>query len=80
MFELFGNMIDFNGDGKMDCFERVAEYAFFEEMVNEEITDEYEETKLEMSGLDIDELEFMDPDERRELLEEAGLDSDEYDF
>lgn len=26
------------------------------------------------------ELEFMDSDERREALEDAGLDSDEYDF
>lgn len=25
-------------------------------------------------------LEFMDPDERREVLEEAGLDLDEFDF
>ena len=32
------------------------------------------------AGLDYDELEFMDPDERREVLEDAGLDSDEFDF
>jgi len=25
-------------------------------------------------------LEFMDPDERREVLEDAGLDPDEFDF
>ena len=33
-----------------------------------------------MSGLDPEELEFMDSDERREALEEAGLDPDDYDF
>ena len=32
------------------------------------------------AGLDIGELEFMDPDTRAEVLEEAGLDPDDYDF
>ena len=32
-----------------------------------------------MAGLDIDELEYMDEDERREALEDAGLDPDDYD-
>lgn len=32
------------------------------------------------AGLDYDELEFMDPDERREVLEDAGLDPDGFDF
>lgn len=31
-------------------------------------------------ALDVDELELMDPDERAEALEEAGLDPDDYDF
>ena len=35
---------------------------------------------LELSGLDADELEFMAPDERREALEEPGLDPDDYDL
>ena len=34
--------------------------------------------KLEMAGIDIDELADMDEDERREALEDAGLDSDDY--
>lgn len=41
---------------------------------------DYDRTELEMSGLDPEELEFMDPEERRETLEDAGLDPDEYDF
>ena len=32
------------------------------------------------AGLDIGELEFMDPDTRAEVLEEAGLDPNDYDF
>ena len=35
--------------------------------------------ELEMVGLDIDELADMDEDERREALEDAGLDPDDYD-
>ena len=37
-------------------------------------------TELELSGLDPTELELMDPDDRAEVLEEAGLDPDDYDF
>ena len=32
------------------------------------------------AGLDVDELEYMDANERAEVLEEAGLDPDDYDF
>ena len=35
---------------------------------------------MEIAGLDADELELMDEDERREALEDAGLDPDDYDF
>lgn len=78
MLGLFGDMFDFNGDGEMDSFERAAEFAFLDEMMNDEEAEE--ETELELSGLDPDELEFMDPDERREVLEEAGLEPEDYDF
>ena len=37
------------------------------------------EDELETGGLDIDELADMDEDERREALEDAGLDPDDYD-
>ena len=40
----------------------------------DELTDE-----LEMAVLDVDELEYMDEDERREALEDAGLDPADYD-
>ncbi len=32
------------------------------------------------AGIDLEELEFMDDDERRAILEDAGLDPDDYDF
>ena len=47
----------------------------FDEDEAEDFDDE-----LEMAGLDRDELEFMDEDERREALEDAGLDPDDFDF
>ena len=72
----FGNMFEFNHDGELDGFERVADFAMFTSLME----DEEEKTELEMSGLDPDELEFMDADERRAVLEAAGLDPDDYDF
>ena len=43
--------------------------------------DEDEElTELELAGIDPIELEYMDANERREVLEEAGLDPDDFDF
>lgn len=79
MAGIFGNMFDFNRDGELNSLERATEFAFLNDMLNEEETEE-QMTELESSGLDVGELEFMDADERREALEEAGLDPDEYDF
>ena len=72
---IFGGLFDFNKDGEMNVFERAVEFAFLDEMMREE-----EKTEFELSGLDADELEFMEPWERREALEAAGLDPDKYDF
>lgn len=77
MFGLFGDLFDFNHDGEIDAFEKVAEISFLEEMMD---VGEEEKCDLELTGLDLDELEYMDPDERREALENAGLDPDDYDF
>ena len=67
MSGFFGDMFDFNHDGELDDFERVADFAMFTSLME----DEEEKTELEMSGLDPDELEFMDADERRAALEAA---------
>lgn len=84
--------MDFNKDGEVDaaeefmgmemlCSSREEHEALFgdagdfDDDSSEDIDDE-----LEMAGLDHDGLEFMDEDERREALEDAGLDPDDYDF
>lgn len=45
----FGNMFDFNHDGKLDGFERAADFARFTSLIEDEET----KTELEMSGLDL---------------------------
>ena len=78
MLGLFGSLFDFNHDGKLDGLEHAADFAAFAEMADS--MEDHEETELEMSGLNEDELGSMDEDERREALEDAGLDPDDYDF
>lgn len=79
---LFGGLFDFNDDGHIDTFERGAEIAIVTSVLvdSQESENEDEMTELELSGLDPEELEFMDEDERREVLEDAGLDPDVFDF
>lgn len=83
---LFGNTaFDLNRDGKIDaCETAFINDTFYEDThgissgssvdEDDDILDE-----IEMAGLDRDELEFMDADERREALEDAGLDPDDFD-
>ena len=88
MADLFGGLFDFNHDGEMDTFEKAAEFATFasimdtmeSEKESSGFNKDEEDDELEMSGLDRDELELMDDDERREALEDAGVDPDDYDF
>lgn len=70
---LFGGLFDFNGDGKLDSFEKAAEFGMFMQMIDSEKNDE-----LTSAGLDPNELEDMGYFERREALEEAVLDPDDY--
>ena len=74
---IFGNLFDLNHDGKMSSLESAMELNFLDEMLR---VDDEVKSKLELSVLDLDELEFMDADERRKTLQDAGLDPDEYDF
>lgn len=84
--------MDLNGDGKVDG----SEMMFVEEMLctsreenealfgdagdfEDDAKDDFEIDAM-AAGLDVDELELMDPDDRAEALEEAGLDPDDYDF
>ena len=66
--------MDFNGDGEVDAAE---EYLGLEMMCSSR---EEHEALFGDAGLDRSELEFMDEDERREALEDAGLDPDDFDF
>ena len=89
------DLFDFNGDGKIDAFEAEVELQMMASSRQEAIaltgddtfytgSDDLEEDdelveELEMAGLDLDELADMDENERREALEDAGLDPDDYD-
>lgn len=42
MSGIFGNMFDFNRDGKVDDFERAMEFMFIEEMLKDASDDEGE--------------------------------------
>ena len=78
MSGLFGNMFDLNHDGKLDAFERATEFDFLNNIM--EGSDKEEHNELYEAGIDPEELEYMSGDERREVLEDAGLDPDDYDF
>ena len=86
------NWMDLNGDGEIDstemmyaeemlCTSREEHEALFGNAGEfEDDTKEDFESDVMAAGLDVDELELMDPDDRAEALEEAWLDSDDYDF
>lgn len=96
----FGSMFDFNGDGKLDSFERAADFAAFVNLTSENEEQEEEsstgsifssttpvddedvddEFDFKGTGYSVYELEMMDDDERAEILLDAGLDADDYDF
>ena len=86
------NWMDLNGDGEIDgtemmfaqemiCSSREEHEALFGDAgdFEDDANDDFE-TDAMLAGLDADELEFMDSDDRAEALEEAGLEADDYDF
>ena len=72
---LFGDLFDFNNDGKLDSFEKAAEFGAFMQMI-----DSVKKDELIAAGLDPAELESMDDFERCEAIKNAGLNPDDYDF
>lgn len=71
-----GSPFDMNGDGKLDIFEQSAEMMAlfdnpFEEMPGSR-RDEIEEA-LEVLGYSLEDLDDLNPDEVREILEQAGI-------
>ena len=75
---LFGNLFDLDRDGKLDQMEKAMDYMLLTDMTKEE--DDLVEEESEDAGVDYDELSYMDEDERRGALEDAGLNLDDYDF
>lgn len=89
------DLFDFNGDGKVDGFETYVGLQMMASSRQEAIALTGDDTfytgsddlgeddelvdELEMAGLGLDELVDMDEDERRDALEDAGLDPDDYD-
>jgi hypothetical protein len=76
---LFGGPFDFNRDGKTDAFEMGLAFSAME-AASEEETAELEDERLNQTGFETSELELMDPQERREILEDSGLDPEDFDF
>lgn len=68
----FDRMFDMNRDGVLDPVEQAFQLDYIASQMEEENRSDDDE-------FDLDELEFMDEDERREALEEAGYDLDDYD-
>ena len=70
---IFGDLFDLNGDGQLDSMEKAVEFGAFMQMI-----DSCQKDELTSTGLDMNELELMDEAERREVIESAGLDPDDY--
>ncbi|MBR6502813.1 MAG: hypothetical protein IKT42_05165 [Clostridia bacterium] len=70
---IFGNLFDFNRDGKLDALEQGAELGFIMQMM-----DAQKQNDLTSAGLNPQDLESMGYSERREALLNAGLDPDDY--
>ena len=83
-------LFDFNGDGETDFMEWSVGMQMTASSRQEAIdltgndtfytgSDTLEDDDLDSYGLDRDDLEMMDEEERRTALEDAGLDPDNYD-
>lgn len=68
----FGGLFGFDNDGKLDAFEQAVDTMMLMDLMKDE--------QLNNSELDFDELEYMSDYERREALENADIDTDDFDF
>lgn len=53
---IFGDMFDFNHDGKLDTFEQAAEFTFLMNMMEEEEKQRKAEQEDEFDDLELDEI------------------------
>ena len=70
----FDSLFDMNRDGVLDPVQQGFQLDFLTRQMEEDDKSDEDEDEL-----DLDDLEFMDEDERREALEEAGYDPDDFD-
>lgn len=73
---LFGGMFDFNNDGKMDSFEKAAEFGFFMHMMDEAEKSNKESKSSTSGGYGYS--GFGGTTELEDALDDAGIDA--YDF
>ena len=71
------SMFDFDRDGELNSTEKAMELDFLSGGNSSNDDDLYQD--LSFTGITKDEFELMDDDEKREALEDAGIDVDDYD-
>lgn len=79
--DMFGNTpFDLNHDGHIDGGEWafINDTLFADDSSSSTSEDDEIDDELEMAGLSRDDLEMMDQEERREALEDAGFDADDF--
>jgi hypothetical protein len=75
------NSFDFDRDGELDNGETMFAMNAFGVMAEARSSEEEKSLyELAAAGVDVSTFDFMDEDERREAIEDAGLDPDDYDF
>ena len=82
---IYDRSFDSDHDGSLNAYERsMMDSIVFGEDSDEKSYMEDESDDIEYSlaleGVDLDDLEDMSEEERNEVLEDAGLDSDDFDF
>ena len=80
-FGWIADSFDFDRDGALDNAEAMFAMNTFGVMAEARSTEEENSLyELAAAGVDIASFDFMDADERREAIEDAGLDPDDYEF
>ena len=81
----FGGLFDMDGDGTLDAGETAFGLMMMDDILTDEESDDAEsledDDELElMTGFSRDDLEFMDAEERAEVLGDAGYEPDDFGF
>ena len=80
-FDWLKDSFDFDRDGDLDDMEvmiALNSMGVMARAINP--TEEKELYELACAGVDITTFDYMDEEEKREAIEDAGLDPDDYDF